>query len=77
MKVWYNVEIKGVSNGPQSFEIEKENFEAVEEYMKNRYAADIKAQDAMLKNAEIIITPLYNEVTNGVSLKKREWFEGK
>lgn len=77
MKVWYNIKIEGYCNGPQEFEIAEKDFQAVEAYMKDQYAKDIVAQDKSFAKRKIVIRPMYNECTNGVSLKYRDWFEQK
>ena len=77
MKVWYNIRIKGYCDGPQCFDIDEKDFETVEAYMKDQYAKDIVAQDKSFAKRKIVIRPMYNECTNGVSLKYRDWFEQK
>ena len=77
MTVWYNIKIEGYCNGPQKFEIKEEDFEAVEAYMKDQYAKDMVAQDPSFAKYKITIRPMYNECTNGTSLKYRDWFEKK
>ena len=77
MKVYYNIKVEGICNGHEEYEIEDSDFEILETYMRDSYAADIIKQKPEWAGRKIEIRPMYNACSNGKDLRYRDWFEAK